>query len=186
MSLSVLAFAGALRKDSLNRKLCTVAVERLRALGAEVDWLDLREVDMPLYDGDVEHDKGLPAGALAFRKRIDAASALLIVSPEYNSSIPGPLKNAIDWASRPPGQCFKGKLVTLMAASPGPYGGVRMIFDLRKVLSVLGAVVAPTQVNLIHADKAFDEQGKLVEPRGSKAVDAALAQLVELGGKLFA
>jgi chromate reductase len=182
----VLAFAGALRKGSFNRKLVAVAAERARALGADVDLLDLAEVAMPLYDGDLEEASGLPPGAVEFRRRIAAAPAVIISSPEYNSSIPGPLKNAIDWASRPPNQPWQGKLVLLLAASPGPFGAARVLPDLRKVLCSIGALVLPSQVHVARANDAFDEAGKLKTEHTVKALDSAVGELLNLTRKLSA
>src|SRR3989449_9442233 len=106
--MKILAFAGALRAGSHNRKLLGVALEALRGQ-ADIERLDRREVPMPPYDGDIEANEGLPEGARAFKLRIAAADALLIASPEYNWSIPGTLKNVIDWASRPPNNPFKDR-----------------------------------------------------------------------------
>ena len=183
MGLRVLAFAGSLRKDSWNRKLIALGAERARELGADVDLLDLREVDMPLYDGDLEVADGLPANARVFRERIAQAAAVLIASPEYNNSIPGTLKNAIDWASRPPQQPWRGKVVGLMAASPGMAGGARMLPDLRKVLSSIGALVIPSQVAIGGADKTFDASGKLGASL-TKQIDELVKQLLEIAGKV--
>src|SRR2546427_369157 len=143
--MTILAFAGALRAGSFNRKLLAVAVEALRGQ-ADIDLLDLRDVPMPPYDGDIEANQGLPEGARKFKERIVAADALLICSPEYNHSIPGTLKNVIDWASRPPGNPFKGKVALLMGASPGPYGAVRGVLVLRQVLTALGVLILPAAV----------------------------------------
>lgn len=184
MTIRVLALAGVLRQESWNRKLVALAAERARALGAEIDLLDLREVAMPLYDGDLEASGGLPSGAVAFRQRIADAHAVMISSPEYNHSIPGVLKNAIDWSSRPPRQPWRGKVVALMGASPGPYGAVRMLPDLRKVLSCLGAIVIPTQLALVKADEAFDEAGRLREPMVARSLDALVEELVATTRKL--
>ena len=182
----ILAFAGALRKGSYNRKLIAIAAERARAHGAEVDLLDLAEVAMPLYDGDLEEASGLPPGAVEFRRRIAAATAVIISSPEYNASIPGTLKNAIDWASRSPNQPFPGKLVLLIAASPGPFGAARVLPDLRKVLSSIGALVLPTQVHVGRAHEAFDEAGKLKLDHTMKSLDNAVGELVTTARKLAA
>src|SRR5690606_37477107 len=98
--IRVLAFAGSLRRDSWNKKLVRIAAEGARAAGAEVTVLDLRDVEMPLYDEDLERASGLPEGAKRFKQMLLAHQAILISSPEYNSSISAVLKNAIDWASR--------------------------------------------------------------------------------------
>src|ERR1700749_3006490 len=100
--VKVLAICGSLRKGSLNRKLMKIAVGELEKLGAQVDQADLKELALPVYDGDVEASITQPEGGKAVREKIAHADALLIVSPEYNQGVPGGLKNAIDWASRPP------------------------------------------------------------------------------------
>jgi chromate reductase, NAD(P)H dehydrogenase (quinone) len=182
----VLAFAGSLRKASYNRKLIALATERARALGAEVDLLDLTDVTMPLYDGDLEAASGLPPGAVEFRRRIAAATALIIASPEYNSSIPGPLKNAIDWASRPPNQPWAGKIALLMSASPSPFGGARGLPDLRKVLCSVSALVLPVQVHIARTHEAFDEAGKLKLDLTVKSLENAVGELINIARKLSA
>jgi NAD(P)H-dependent FMN reductase len=175
--MRVLAFAGSFRSGSLNRKLLACAVETLRGK-SDVDLLDLREVAMPIYDGDLEARDGLPDGAQRFRARIAAADALLIATPEYNNSIPGGLKNAIDWASRPPDQPFKGKTALLLSASPGPFGGVRSVLTLRQVLTTLMVVVIPNTVSVSHADQAFDDTGALEDPKQRASLERACAELL--------
>src|SRR5438093_5350768 len=154
--MTILAFAGALRAGSFNRKLLAVAVEALRGQ-ADIDLLDLRDVPMPPYDGDIEANQGLPEGARKFKERIAAADGLLISTPEYNHSIPGTLKNVIDWASRPPDNPFKGRVVLLMGASPGPFGAVRGVLAVRQALTALHALILPNIVQVAHADQAFDD-----------------------------
>lgn len=185
MALKVLAFAGALRAESFNRKLIALAAEHARAQGADVDLLELREVPMPLYDGDLE-SAGLPAEVTAFRARIAAASAILIASPEYNASIPGTLKNAIDWASRPPSQPWRGKVVGLLGATPGPFATARMLPDLRKVLSSLGCFVVPSQLGVGRAGEAFAETGKLRDAGLDKTLEGVVREALETAKKLAA
>jgi chromate reductase len=184
--LKVLAFAGSLRAASHNKKLVEIAVEKLRARGVDVDVLDLREVSMPNYDGDIEATSGLPGGARVMRERMADANAVLIASPEYNASIPGVLKNVIDWTSRPPNQPWARKVVTLLAASTGPGGGRAVLVDMRKVLSALGAFVLPSVVSLARAGDAIDEHGKPTDPESPtwKQLDTALAMLVDVSAKL--
>jgi len=181
--MTILAFAGSLRKGSLNRKLLTVAVEALRGK-AEIDLLDLREVAMPIYDGDLEADQGLPEGARRFKQRIAAADAFLIATPEYNNSVPGPLKNAIDWASRPPDNPFRGKVVQLMGASPGQFGAVRGALAVRLILTALAAIVLPSTVLIARADQAFDEAGRLKDPKSNAQIEKACAELLRMTGLL--
>jgi NAD(P)H-dependent FMN reductase len=177
--MKILAFAGALRAGSFNRKLLGVAVESLRQ-EADMDLLDLREIAMPLYDGDLETREGLPEGARRFKQRIAAADALLICTPEYNHSIPGTLKNAIDWASRPPDNPFRGKIVQLMGASPGQFGAVRGVLAVRQVLTALNAVVLPSTVQIAGADQAFDESGRLKDAKSATQVAKACAELLRV------
>src|SRR4051812_45824702 len=107
----ILAFAGSTRTDSHNKRLIKVAIKGAEAAGAQVTYVDLRDLNLPLYDGDFETSEGLPAGARKFKDLLLANDGIMISSPEYNSSISGVLKNAIDWASRPapgekPLECF--------------------------------------------------------------------------------
>ena len=177
--MNILAFAGALRAGSFNRKLLAVAVESLRGK-ADIDRLDLREVAMPLYDGDLETRDGLPEGARRFKGRIAAADALLVCTPEYNHSIPGTLKNAIDWASRPPDNPFRGKVVLLMGASPGQFGAVRGVLAVRQVLTALNAFVLPSTVQIARADQAFDESGRLKDPKSAAQVEKTCAEMLRV------
>ncbi|MCI0330542.1 MAG: NAD(P)H-dependent oxidoreductase [candidate division Zixibacteria bacterium] len=170
--IKIFAIAGALRAGSFNRKLLKVAVEK--AKGASVDFADLKEFDLPLYDGDLEA-QGLPPGVVRLKERIAAADGLLIATPEYNWSIPGTFKNAIDWASRPPSNPFRGKTALIMAASPGQFGGMRSLLALRQVFVTLGLFTIPQQVTVSFADNAFDESGQLIDPK----LDAQLQKAVE-------
>lgn len=173
----ILAVSGSLRTGAFNRKLLEVAVQHARSLGAEVDVVDLKALNLPFYDGDVEA-AGLPASVTELRERLGKAQGLLISSPEYNSSIPGGLKNAIDWASRPPGRLFQEKWVAMMGATPGVFGTSRMQPHLRQVLSSTGAHVLPAQVHLPKAMEAFTPEGKLKEDARQKEVETLVAALV--------
>jgi NAD(P)H-dependent FMN reductase len=184
--LKVLAFAGSLRAGSYNKKLVAIAAADLRARGADVDVLDLREVPMPFYDGDLEATSGLPENAVKMRARIAEANAVVIAAPEYNGSVSGALKNLIDWTSRPPNQPWMRKVVTLLAATTGVGGGRAVLVDMRKILSMLGAFVLPTVVSLPRAGEAIDEQGDPLSAAAPtwKQLDAALAMLVDVATKL--
>lgn len=172
----ILAISGSLRTGSFNQKLLALGVAKARALGAEVDVVDLKALDLPIYDGDVEA-KGLPAPVLELRERVGKAQGVLFSSPEYNSSIPGGLKNAIDWASRAPGRLFQGKWVAIMGASPGNFGTARMQPHLRQVMSSVGALVLPTQVHLARAMEAFTPEGALKDAARQQEVDALVSEL---------
>lgn len=190
-SPALLAFAGSTRSGSFNKKLLHIAVECARAAGARVTVIDLRDLPMPFYDGDVEAAQGLPENARTLKQLMIDHDGLLLSCPEYNSSISAVLKNAIDWVSRPqPGEAsapaFRGKIAGLLAASPGNLGGVRGLFTVRQVLTVLGTIVLPTQFALARAREAFDENGLLKDPAQLAAVDKVVAELVTVVNKLRA
>ena len=135
----ILAFAGSLRTDSYNKKLVKLAAAGARESGAEVTYLDLRDIPLPLYDGDLLDREGLPENARKLKELMKAHQGFLIASPEYNTSVPGVLKNAIDWASRAAeGEelmaCFKDKIAAIMSTSPGSLGGLRGLIHLRAIL----------------------------------------------------
>lgn len=174
----ILAIAGSLRTESYNRKLLAIAVQYLRSRGAEIDLADMRELSFPLYDGDLEAQQGLPPAVAALRERIAQAQGLLIASPEYSHSIPGTFKNTIDWASRPNSQPFQDKLVALMGASPGGFGAVRSLNHLRQVFGALGSWVLPTLFPLSAADRAFDAQSQLADPKTQQRLQKFLDQFL--------
>jgi NAD(P)H-dependent FMN reductase len=161
--MKILTFAASLRRGSYNRKLVHIVSDLLRALGGEVDEADFAEFDMPLYDGDKQAADGLPPGALRLTQRIEAASALVIGSPEYNYSIGGPLKNAIDWVSRARPMPWRGRSVYLVAAAPSPMGGIRGLWQTRIPLEGCGALVFPDMFALAHADRAFTDDGAIAD-----------------------
>lgn len=187
--IRIVAFAGSLRTDSHNRKLARIAAAGARAAGAEVVELDLRELPMPLYDGDIEREHGLPPNAKVFKRLLAESHGMLISSPEYNSAFSAVLKNAIDWASRaepnePPLVAFKGKIAGLMAASPGNLGGVRGLAALRSVLANIGVVVVPTQLAIARANDAFEPDGSLRDERQQASIEAIAAEVVHFAERL--
>ncbi|GAA3352280.1 NAD(P)H-dependent oxidoreductase [Streptomyces antimycoticus] len=132
--------------------------------GATVDLAAMRDFDMPLYDGDMEAREGLPRGALALRDRLDRSDAFVISSPEYYASVPGVLKNAIDWVSRVRPQPFKTKHALLVSASPSLVGGNRGLWALRIPLEHLGTRVYPDMFSVANSYQAFTEDGTLADP----------------------
>jgi len=189
MAQKILAFAGSLRSGSFNRKLVRIAAEGARAAGAEVTEIDLREIPMPLFDGDIEREQGLPQNAKLFKRLLIEHKGVLISSPEYNTAMTAVLKNAIDWASRvepgePPHVAFRGKVGGLMSASPGNYGGVRSLAMLRAILSHLGVIVVPSQLSVARANEAFDADGNLQDERQRDAIRSIGAEVVSFAGKL--
>jgi chromate reductase len=153
--LKLLVFAASLRADSLNRKLAALAARIAADHGAAVDLASMHEFDVPLYDGDMEAGSGIPAGAAALRDRLLASDAFMIASPEYNASMPGLLKNLIDWTSRFRPQPFDGGHGLLMSASPSLVGGNRGLWSLRIPLEHLGARIFPDMFSLSMAHQAL-------------------------------
>ena len=166
----ILAFSGSIRRDSWNRKLIRSAVDATSAAGGDVTLIDLADYPLPLMDEDLEAREGLPANAQRLKALFKEHDALLIASPEYNSSMPPLLKNTLDWVSREwQGESglvpYQNKVAAMLAASPGQFGGMRMLPHLRQILNTLGVLVLPGQFSLPHADTAFDaETGMLKSP----------------------
>jgi NAD(P)H-dependent FMN reductase len=189
MTAKILAFAGSARQDSFNKKLVEIAAEGAKAAGAEVTYLDFRELPLPLYDQDLEAAEGLPANARQLKALMKAHQGFLIACPEYNSSITPLLKNAIDWASRPePGEpslvCFKEKVAALMSASPGGLGGLRGLVHVRSILSSIGVLVLPDQKAIGNAGQAFDQNGNLSDQSQQSAIIQLGSQLAAMTAKL--
>jgi chromate reductase len=181
-NVKVLGFAGSLRKDSYNRSALRAAGELLPA-GMTLETYDLAPI--PLFNEDVERD-GFPAAVLEFKQRIASADALLIATPEYNYSIPGVLKNAIDWVSRPPGQSpLTGKPLAIMGASSGYFGSVRAQNHLRQicVLFNMHPVNAP-EVFISGATSKFDANGVLTDEKFRANIGMLLQALQEWTIKL--
>jgi chromate reductase len=159
--VNFLVFEGSLRKDSLNARLATLAAQVIEQNGGSVDRAHLIDFDCPSYDADVEATEGIPTGAQVLRKRLLAADAFVLASPEYNASMPGVVKNVIDWASRFLPQPLKGKQGLLLSASPSMAGGNRGLWALRVPLEHLGARVYPDMFSLAQAHEAFDARGRI-------------------------
>jgi len=174
--LDVLGIAGSLRRDSHNRALLRAAQE-LAPPGAAVRiWDGLAAI--PSYDGDVE-EKGIPAPVVEMNEAVARAGAVLVVTPEYSASIPGVLKNALDWAARPPGKSpFRGKVVAITGASPGALGTVRAQMDLRRVLTAMGAFVVPSpEVLVSQVHQKRDAEGRLTDEGTRKFLGNLLEEL---------
>ncbi|MBX3717438.1 MAG: NAD(P)H-dependent oxidoreductase [Burkholderiales bacterium] len=191
----ILVFAGSARRDSLNKKLAREAARFAREAGAEATFVDLDDYPIPLYHGDLEAAEGMPENARKLRALFLAHDALLVASPENNSSVTALLKNTIDWLSRDLGEGrgddsglapWRGKVAGLMAASPGAFGGVRGLPHLRQVLATLGVTVLGTQVAVPRAHEAFGPDGRIADERVAKSVRALAEAVVQAAGKLHA
>ncbi|MEW5738478.1 MAG: NAD(P)H-dependent oxidoreductase [Myxococcota bacterium] len=176
--MKVLAFSGSLRTGSWNTKLLSVAVEALRARGVTVDVWDFRAAQVPIYDPDTSDATPWPA-VLDLKARIRAVQGLVIASPEYNYSVPGALKNLIDYLSRPPkDNPFRGKLVAQLGATPGPGGTLQGQAMLRHVISGLGALSFPGAFTISRANEAFDDGGALKDAAQRANLDAFIDRFV--------
>jgi chromate reductase len=180
MPLTILGIAGSLRQASINRALLRAAVE-LAPPGVAIDTFDISPI--PPYNGDIELDP--PASVVDLKARIRAAGAVLFSTPEYNYSIPGVLKNAIDWASRPYGDnAWDGKPVAMMGASPGALGTARCQYHLRQCFLNLNVVaVTRPEVMLGNAAERFDSTPNLTDPKSREMVARLLEALVALARK---
>lgn len=189
MGIRVLVVAGSTRTDAFSKKLARAAVHSVAQVGAQATLVDLRDYPMPLYDGDLEAAAGLPEHAVRLRELLKVHDALLVASPEYNSSIPAVLKNALDWLSRPhapePGVSpYRGKVAALLSSSPGALGGLRGLVHLRQILQNVGCTVITEQFALGNAGEAFAADGALVDTAQAKAVAGVVSRLIDITTRL--
>ena len=166
--LHFLVFSASLRNDSLNTQLAKLAALEVEKNGGKVDYATMSEFDCPSFNQDLESNVTPPSGAVEFRKRLLANDAFIISSPECNASIPGFLKNAIDWVSRFRPQPFNELNGLLMSASPSMAGGNRALWSLRIPFEHLGVRVFPNMFSLAMAHNAFTSEGNLADTTLSK------------------
>lgn len=159
--VSFLVFSASLRAESLNSRLARLAALTIERHGGRVDLASMADFDAPSYDADDQREAGFPPSTEAFCRRLEANDAFVIASPEYNASMPGVLKNAIDWVSRYKPQPFNARHGLLLSASPSMVGGNRGLWALRVPLEHLGARVFPDMFSLAQAHQAFDEDGQI-------------------------
>jgi len=186
----VLFLSGSARKDSINKKLAKLAANMAEVAGAEVTFIDLKDYEMPLYNGDLEMEQGLPENAKKLKQVFIENDGFFIASPEYNSSYSALLKNTIDWMSRAHEEnetslmAYKGKVAALGAASPGALGGLRGLVPLRMLLGNIGVTVIPTQIAIRAGFKAFDAEGQLVDEGQAKMLQATIDELLRTADRL--
>jgi chromate reductase, NAD(P)H dehydrogenase (quinone) len=164
----LLFFAGSTREGSFNKKLARLAQHIAEANGIESVYVDLIDYPMPIYNGDLEAKDGPPERARAFKALLGEYQGVFIASPEYNSSVTPLLKNTLDWVTRVREkgesglEVFKSRVFAISGATPGYYGTMRSLINLRQILAVgMGAPVIPQQMALARASEAFDDDGSL-------------------------
>lgn len=182
--MRIFVFAASLRKESLNKKLALLIAQKLEAAGVDVDYADFRDFEMPVFDGDLEVAHGIPAGTQSLADRIAAADSTVIVSPEYNFGVPGPLKNAVDWLSRIRPYPTIGKPGFLASAAPGVVGGARGLIALRPSLSFMGMWLSGDSFSLAQANQALDDNGDIKDAALDQMLDGMLDRFVKATGSL--
>lgn len=175
-----LVLSASLRSGSINTTLARLAAEVVEAHGGQTDVASMRDFDAASYDFDTQEAEGFPPGAERFRARLLACDAFVISAPEYNASMPGALKNAIDWLSRYKPQPFNARHGLLMSASPSMAGGNRGLWSLRIPLEHLGARIYPDMFSLAQAHVAFDEKGQIADPQLSERFDTTISDFMDL------
>jgi chromate reductase len=175
-----LVFSASLRADSLNSRLASLAATTIEANGGIVDSTSMPDFDTPSYNIDVQDSDGFPPGANRFRECVQINDAFVISCPEYNSSMPGLLKNSIDWVSRFSPQPFNEKHGLLFSASPSMIGGNRGLWALRVPFEHLGARIYPDMFSLAQAHEAFDGDGRIADPQLQERFDSNIVGFMDL------
>jgi len=190
-ALKILVIPGSLRSGSHNVKLAAVAAYEFARADAEVTRISLGDFPLPIYDGDLQARSGVPKNAVNLKRMIASHHGVLLVTPEYNSSVPPLVKNAIDWITRVQdenesrGQVFREKPFAIAAASESRLGGSRALSALRLILSACRATVIPNQFALSFADQAYDDMDRLKNPSDIEAMRALVRQLIEVSQRMM-
>ncbi|WP_278404644.1 NADPH-dependent FMN reductase [Pseudoalteromonas ruthenica] len=182
----IIALAGSLRKNSFNQAVINHAAQLAQQQGCEVEVISLAELNLPMFDEDIEA-QGVPSSAQQLKDKLRSADAILLASPEYNGSITAVLKNAIDWASRTEAgatPAFRNKVVALFAASPGGLGGLRGLNHVRDILSGIGALVLGDQLAIAGIHGFVNDQGELTDSATSEKIAGLTSQLIDVTSKL--
>ncbi|MCG9896179.1 MAG: NAD(P)H-dependent oxidoreductase [Fimbriimonadaceae bacterium] len=183
--MRVLGLSGSIRTGSLNARLLEAALARCRQAGHEADAFDVRQAEIPLYDGDLEAEHGCPAGVWSLKQAVRAADALIFASPEYNAGPTPLLKNLIDWTSRTyeepkTGNEWAGKPALILSASPGGMGGLRAASSLRLILADVRCLVVPEQAAVGRAHQVLDESGDISDERSAAMLQKSIDALLKL------
>ncbi|MDF2867448.1 MAG: NADPH-dependent reductase [Gammaproteobacteria bacterium] len=182
--MKFMLMAASLRKDSVNKKLIKLSAKLLAQQNCAIDLTDFAEFNLPLYNGDIQTQQGIPEVAHVFVQRMQVAQGLIIASPEYNFSTPGVLKNLIDWVSRITPMPWSNQKIYLMSASPSLIGGNRGLWHTRVPLEACGGIVYPNMFSLASAYEAFTETGELKDAKLQERLSNDLAAFVEFSRRL--
>jgi len=190
-ALKILVIPGSLRTGSHNAKLAMAAAYEFARAGVDVTRISLADYPLPIYNGDLQAKSGVPKNAINLKRMMSSHHGVLIVTPEYNSSVPPLVKNTIDWITRVQdphesrGQVFREKAFAIAAASEGRLGGTRALASLRLILSACQAMVVPNQLALSFADQAYDDMDRLKKEADIEALKALVRQLIEVSQRLM-
>ena len=189
--MRLLFFAGSAREASFNKKLALLGHHIAEANGIEAVFVELKDYPMPIYNGDIEAAEGPPERARAFKALLGEYQGVFIASPEYNSSVTPLLKNTLDWVTRVRAkgetglEVFKIRVFAISGASPGYYGGMRSLLNLRQILAVgIGALVIPEQLALPRAMDAFEADGSLKDRNQQEMLKGVVEALAIAARKL--
>ncbi|HXI06617.1 MAG: NADPH-dependent FMN reductase [Bradyrhizobium sp.] len=189
-ALKILVIPGSLRTGSLNAKLAATVAHELAMAGADVTRISLADFPLPIYDGDLQAKSGVPKNAVNLKRMMGLHQGVLIVTPEYNASVPALVKNTIDWVSRVQdlhetrGQVFRDRAFAIAAASGNRLGGTRALAALRLILTACHATVVPSQLALSFAEEAYDDKDRLKHPNDIEALGAMVRQLIEFSQRM--
>ena len=190
-ALKILVIPGSLRTGSLNAKLAAVAAYQIAQAGAEVTRISLADFPLPIYDGDLQTRSGVPKNAVNLKRMIGAHHGVLIVTPEYNASVPPLLKNAIDWVSRVQdphearGEVFRNRAFAIAGASQSRLGAARALQALRLILTSCHANVIASQFTLAFADQAYDDMDRLKNQADIDALQELVRQLIDISQRMM-
>jgi chromate reductase, NAD(P)H dehydrogenase (quinone) len=178
--LRFLVFSASLRRDSFNSQLARLAAVTIEANQGDVDLASMADFETPSYSVDVQHEEGFPPGADELHRRLEASDAFVVSSPEYNASMPGLLKNTVDWVSRYAPQPFNERPGLLLSASPSMVGGNRGLWTLRIPFEHLGARIYPDMFSLAQAHNAFDGEGRIANTQLQERFDTNIINFMDL------
>ena len=186
----LVAFSGSIRKGSFNTAILRAAAEAASAGGADVDLIDLRDFELPLFNQDLEDANGVPEAAKQLKAKFRKADGFILASPEYNSAFSALMKNTIDWCSRaesddePPLAAYLGKSALLLSASPGALGGLRGLYSLRTLLQNIQVTVYPEMLAVRSAHQIIDAEGKITDAAWAAKIKSLAESYVVFAGKL--